>query len=119
MSECCDCNKQIANSRIIRDLTKNGLKLKHLSDEEISKLPSDFLKDYIKKSVKAWELLELWHRLPVECTIDYHIQILLPCFIHYNRPGGTHFDGPPPSQKHCTICKTITRIFGVENIHDD
>lgn len=103
--------------RLMLALTKDELRLKHLSNTDILLLPIDFLKDYIISNVRPLELLNLWHRLPGQCKEDYNIRILLPCFIHSGTPNGDQIDGPPPSQKRCPVCKTISGVLGVKNIH--
>lgn len=95
----------VCNLKMIIDLFKDKIMLKNLSDSEIESLPVDVLKEIIKDKVTARELLDLWHRLPSVCKADYYIRILLPCYLHYNMPGKTHYDGPPSSQKYCPFCE--------------
>ena len=88
-----------------------GVMLAHLSgeksfmdftSEELVLIPYD----YLLKTVKPMELLNIWSKLPISYKSDFLLQIKLPCFIHYNRPDWSiQFDGPPTSQEKCRFCK--------------
>lgn len=103
------------NFKQILALTKGTVKLRDLSDVELQDLPTEFLKEYIKDNVYAEELLNQWHKLPAVIRYDYHIQILLPCFLHMNNPYGKQYDGLILSQKRCPICRrTFTELMTTE-----
>lgn len=93
------------------DLLTSKKRLEELGEKEIKKLPRKDLINFIKANVKCTTLLEIWYKLPQDVKEDYYVRVSLPCFIHYNRPGGeTHFDGPPSSQRKCMICAKVNPL---------
>lgn len=62
--------------------------------------------DYLIKRVSAIELQSVWENLPEPYKANKELQLRLPCLKHYNRTEDLiHIDGPPPSRKHCYLCK--------------
>lgn len=51
-----------------------------------------------------FDVMDHWNDLPKSVTKNSQILLELPCFKHYNRENGDHFDGPAPRRKKCRGC---------------
>lgn len=60
----------------------------------------DFLM-LLLKDVDGIRLQRIWDDLPTSLKEQYSYYIRLPCYKHYNLPGNTHIDGPPPPRYRC------------------
>lgn len=76
--------------------------LMDFTTEELKLIPID----YITQHVNPLELLDGWSKLPYSYKANFQLQTALPCFVHWNNPlQKTQFDGPPPSQSRCPLCR--------------
>uniref|UniRef100_A0A6P7HAV2 Uncharacterized protein LOC114348431 n=1 Tax=Diabrotica virgifera virgifera TaxID=50390 RepID=A0A6P7HAV2_DIAVI len=94
--------EHIKGMELLMDHMFHKKRFEEFSKEELQLIPLD----YIIRTVEPIELLYIWHKLPGEYRGEWNLQILLPCFVHYNRPDWrTHWDGPANSQASCHLCK--------------
>lgn len=85
------------------DLKYENLALAAIIEYNRNALSGDFLK-LILNPIDGWKLKKFWDNLPLEFQKMEELQKKLPCYEHYNLPGETHIDGPPPPKYRCIRC---------------
>lgn len=100
------------NNDMIMSLLREEKSVDQLNYLQIQSLPPDVLRYVITNNLSCSNLLNIWHLLPTELQSDHQMRILLPCYIHYNRPepSATHFDGFPIPQVRCSLCKLTKKL---------
>lgn len=89
--------------KLIARMTNNKEKqhnnsLECLRSSDILYLPNEFIRNY----VNLQDIDQVFDKSPLK--VQEKLMQFVYCFEHYNQPGTTHIDGPPPRKKNCKTC---------------
>lgn len=98
LSDYCSCS----DLKVVSEHASTNKQLEEFTREQLANFPLN----YLLYHCTSIEVLNAWHKLPLEIRSEFKLRTKLPCFVHFNRPEWEdEVDGHPPSQSRCYICK--------------